>query len=108
MTKKAFKKAGSTAELTDEEFDHLIQKATVHAGRLLSGKARYSAAPMNSKEIAELRKSFGLSQTDFAWLLNVSVQTVQGWEQGVRVASGAALKLLYVIRRYPELLLKLL
>jgi DNA-binding transcriptional regulator YiaG len=35
----------------------------------------------------------------------VSVKTVQAWEQGVRVPSDAALKLLSVAKHHPEALL---
>ena len=48
---------------------------------------------MTRKEIARLRENLGHSQAVFARLLNVSVKTVQGWEQGVREPSEAALKL---------------
>jgi putative transcriptional regulator len=42
----------------------------------------------------------------FARLLNVSVKTVQGWEQGVREPSEAALKLLSIAEKRPEVLME--
>jgi putative transcriptional regulator len=42
----------------------------------------------------------------FARLLNVSVKTVQGWEQGVREPSDASLKLLAIAKKRPEVLLE--
>jgi len=44
-------------------------------------------------------------QTMFARLLNVSPRTVQDWEQGRRIPSDAALKLLVVAEKHPEVLL---
>jgi putative transcriptional regulator len=38
-------------------------------------------------------------------MLNVSVKTVQAWEQGVRKPSDAALKLLAIAEKHPEVLL---
>jgi putative transcriptional regulator len=41
----------------------------------------------------------------FARLLNVSLKTVQAWEQGIRQPGDAALKLLTIARKNPEALL---
>jgi putative transcriptional regulator len=51
------------------------------------------------------RKALGLSQTEFARLLGVSVRTLQDWEQGRKQPSGAASTLLKVAARHPEALL---
>ena len=50
------------------------------------------------------RQSIGLTQTQFARLLNVSVHSVQDWEQGRRSPTGAAQTLLRVARNHPEVL----
>jgi putative transcriptional regulator len=47
----------------------------------------------------------GLSQTDFARLLGVSVHTLQGWEQGRREPTGEAKTLLVIAQIRPEALL---
>jgi len=62
--------------------------------------------PMSSDEIARLRKRLKYSQSVFARVLNVSTKTVQAWEQGARVPSDAALKLLTIAKKYPEVLLQ--
>ena len=62
-------------------------------------------APMSRSEIVELRGQLNCSQAVFARLLNVSLKTVQAWEQGVREPGDAALKLLTIARKNPEALL---
>ncbi|MGI9304163.1 MAG: helix-turn-helix domain-containing protein [Gammaproteobacteria bacterium] len=62
-------------------------------------KVAYSAA-------IEAREKTGLSQSEFATLLGVSVRTLQGWEQGRKQPSGAARKLLAIARTNPKALLQ--
>jgi len=50
--------------------------------------------------------SLALSQTVFAKALNVSAETVRSWEQEKRVPEGAALRLLQVADRHPEVILE--
>ena len=61
---------------------------------------------MSPKDIARIRERLNCSQAVFAMLLNISAKTVQAWEQGLREPSDAALKLLAIARRHPEVLLE--
>ena len=53
------------------------------------------------------RQSVNLSQKEFAQLLNVSIDSVQDWEQGRRSPRGAAKTLLRVAQSHPEVLEKI-
>ena len=50
------------------------------------------------------RKSVKLTQREFAKLLNVSIDTVQDWEQGRRSPRGAAKTLLKIAQSHPKVL----
>lgn len=55
-------------------------------------------------ELMEARGGSGLSQSEFARRIGVSVRTIQEWEQGRKVPSGPARALLRITARHPELL----
>ena len=54
------------------------------------------------------RMKSGLSQTEFASLLGVSVRTLQDWEQGRRQPSGAARTLITIAEWQPKVLKQVL
>ena len=60
--------------------------------------------PMKAGDIVALRQRLECSQAVFANVLNISVKTVQSWEQGVGQPSGAALKLLAIAKKNPKVL----
>jgi putative transcriptional regulator len=62
---------------------------------------------LNVPPVAEIRQKTGLSQSKFASLLGVSVRTLQDWEQGRRVPSGAARTLLLIANKNPLALLEI-
>ncbi|GKS70004.1 transcriptional regulator [Nitrosomonas sp. PY1] len=67
--------------------------------QMKAGKGRVVMSPVISA-----RKKTGLSQAEFAKLLNVSVRTLQEWEQGRRQPSGAAKTLITIAERHPDIL----
>ena len=67
---------------------------------LKAGKGRIVLSPA-----IEARSKTGLSQSQFAALLGVSVRTLQGWEQGRKQPSGAARTLLAIARSNPKAVL---
>lgn len=58
-----------------------------------------------SSRVTEARKKTGLSQSQFAAFMGVSVRTLQGWEQGRKQPSGAARTLLAIASTNPKALL---
>jgi putative transcriptional regulator len=58
-------------------------------------------------QLMAARSQSGMSQSEFARATGVSVRTLQEWEQGRKVPSGAAQSLLKLVSRHPELLAEL-
>lgn len=61
--------------------------------------------PLTPSQIRAIRQSFKVSQAVFARIINVSQNTVESWEQGVRHPREATLKLLTIAHKHPEVLL---
>lgn len=61
---------------------------------------------INVPPVSETRARVGLSQSEFARMLGVSVRTLQEWEQGRRAPSGPARTLLAIAHKNPKLLLE--
>ena len=59
--------------------------------------------PAGRLSIAAARAGTGLSQSEFAHLLGVSVRTLQDWEAGRREPSGAAQTLLRIAAQHPRI-----
>jgi putative transcriptional regulator len=73
-----------------------LEKTTL---RMLGRDALPKVADLSPSEIAEVRERAGVSQAVLAGFLNVAVNTVSQWERGERRPTGAALKLLHVVKR---------
>ena len=65
------------------------------------GRIHVHIAP---EEIKATRERLGLSQSSFAAMLNVSLRTLQEWEQGRRQPTGPARSLLTIAARKPEVI----
>lgn len=91
MTEKELRKRDAQRDLGAELLESVRQ--------MVAGKGRIVMSPVISA-----RKKSGLSQTEFAKLLGVSVRTLQDWEQGRRQPSGAAKTLIAIAERRPEVL----
>ena len=62
---------------------------------------------VDSFSIVRAREKSGLSQSQFAALLGVSIRTLQEWEQGRREPSAAAQTLIKVAEKHPKVLREL-
>lgn len=58
--------------------------------------------------VKKIREQTGLSQGQFATMLNISDKTLKNWEQGRRAPDGPALALLKVVDSDPRAVLKAL
>lgn len=77
------------------------KKLTLRTFTVVAAVPRFSPAG-----IVELREARKLSRPLFAQILNVPVVTIRKWEYGERIPSGAALRLLQVMRARPDALLQ--
>jgi len=59
-------------------------------------------------DVAELRHSLGLTQTEFAAKFCISLGTLRHWERGDRKPHGPALALLHVVAKEPQAVLRAL
>ena len=84
-----------------------IQEALAHAKGKLTLKT--TSVPRRTKKmtpahIARIRHKLKASTPVFAAYLNVTPDTVRGWEKNRRVPSGPALRLLEIASHRPEVL----
>ena len=96
----------SKAPLTDAELEKYEARRDLGAElvqairEMKAGQGRVVTSP-----VIEARRKTGLSQSQFAALLGVSVRTLQGWEQGRKQPSGAARTLLAIASINPKAVL---
>lgn len=57
---------------------------------------------VTAKEIKNIRNRLGLTQKDFAQLLNCSKPTIERWERSTEPIGGLICPLLKMLERYPE------
>lgn len=83
-------------ELTDRDFARAIP-ARVRR-RLIAGLFE------SGDDVVALRKFVGLSQSQFACAVGISVHTFRNWEQGRRHPEGPAIALLRTAARHPRII----
>jgi putative transcriptional regulator len=83
-------------ELSEADFSRAIprrQRERILRGTLAGGD-----------DVVALRRFVGMTQTQFATALGISVHTLRNWEQGRRSPEGPALALLRIVARHPRVL----
>lgn len=80
-----------------------IKKIRIDAVEVPKQPKEYQA-----KDILELRKKMNCSQSLMAAYMNVSPNTIQAWEQGVRRPSHSALRLIEIMDKGPTFLASLI
>jgi len=83
-------------ELTAKDFARAIPSRV--RKRLMAGQIE------SGEDIAALRRFVGLTQTDFARAMGISVHTLRNWEQSRRHPHGSALALLRIAARHPRII----
>ena len=91
-----------------KDFESLLtsidQARRIHAGKLKSARV----AKFNPVMVRSIRLKLHASQTTFAHMIGVSIDTLQNWEQGRRRPDGPALALLKVADVNPRAVIKAL
>ena len=80
-----------------------LQEAKAISAGKLSASRRFEVEAPDAKAV---REQIGLSQSEFARLMRVSVKTLQNWEQHRRRPTGPAAALLKIMSTAPELAMK--
>jgi len=86
--------------LTAEE---LGAKLLQSVKEMKTGKAARTSQ-IEPNKVVEARSKTGLTQLQFAEVLNISPRTLQEWEQGRRKPSGPAQALIKIATRHPEVI----
>jgi putative transcriptional regulator len=114
MSKKS--KNTTKDDLLKFDADRLLESLREHRA-ILEGKRKITlrtwtipvpepVKPFKPREIAAIRSKMNLSQPVFAKMLNVPVATARSWESGRRKPTGAALRLLQLVKKSPALVLE--
>jgi DNA-binding transcriptional regulator YiaG len=83
-------------ELTDAKLKRAIPARL--RKRLIEGRFE------SGDDIAALRAFVGLTQTEFARAMEISVHTLRNWQQGRRRPEGPAMALLRIAARHPRII----
>jgi putative transcriptional regulator len=87
----------------NEKLFEKLSESIKETGRIQKGWTKPSRTfKYNAVDIRKLRESIKVSQSQFARMIGVSVDTVQNWEQGRRTPRGPAMALLRVFEQHPK------
>ncbi|MBD3393074.1 MAG: helix-turn-helix domain-containing protein [Chitinivibrionales bacterium] len=91
--------------MKNEDFEKLIQSIR-EGGKIMKCKAKPSRVfHFPESRISKVRRRYRLSQSKFAAMMGISVNTLRNWEQGRRKPEGPARVLLNVVAKHPEAVL---
>ncbi len=92
--------------MKEELFEELIASIR-EAGAIRRGEKKPSRVfKVEKPDIKAIRGTMGMTQTQFAALLGISVNTLRNWEQGRREPEGPARVLLLVAAHRPDAILE--
>lgn len=87
-----------------------ILKSAKQALAFAEGKKNHGCKVHIPEEInvQRIRQKLDMTQKDFAAYFGVNLRTIQDWEQGRRVPSGASRNFLFVIDQAPDVVRQVL
>ncbi|MHB1678828.1 MAG: helix-turn-helix domain-containing protein [Sulfuriferula sp.] len=91
-------------ELLERDARRDIGSELLESVREMKAGKRGAVHKIEVPQVVQARISAGLSQSQFAELMGVSVRTLQDWEQGRRNPSGAAMTLLRIAAKHPDII----
>jgi len=89
-------------ELFNDLVQSLNEAKSISKGEIKASR-RFKVSTPDAKAV---REKVGLSQSEFARLLRISLRTLQNWEQHRRNPTGAAAALLTLVANAPEIALQ--
>jgi putative transcriptional regulator len=90
--------------MRDDLFQELLENAKLASAWLRGEDVEPSRVIfVDQPDPRATRTKLGMTQESFADALGISVKTLRNWEQGRRVPSGPALRLLRLADRHAEL-----
>jgi putative transcriptional regulator len=88
--------------MKDNDFEQLLESVR-EAGKIRKNHLKPGRVfDFEPADVKKIRERLGMSQTEFALMIGVSVATLRNWEQGRRVPEGPARALLKVVAKRPE------
>ena len=97
------KEFAEASGMTLDDFD-LDTAVVVRPKKKIKSIFRFSGP----ESVRELRTRSKKSQSEFARMLNINIDTLQGWEQGRRKPAGPAIALLTLFAQEPKVVERIL
>ena len=89
-------------------FNRLMESAAQASEIVRGERAPSREFHVDAAQVRAVRNATGLSQKQFAMLIEVNVGTLRNWEQGLRTPTGPARALLKALKAKPEEVIKAL
>jgi putative transcriptional regulator len=94
--------------MNEQDFANLVESVK-QAGQIKRGELEPGRTfEFNPPDINAIREKYQKSQREFAYMIGVSVATLQNWEQGRRKPEGPARALLRVAAKNPSAVMEAL
>ncbi len=92
--------------MKEEQFQQL-KESIEEAGNIMDGSTEPArVTQIDEPDVKQIRKKLGLTQSEFASIMGISIGTLRNWEQDRRSPQGAARVLLWITSEYPDIVLE--